>query len=56
LVKLVKDLREFIVLLNSNVEYLVVGASVIGREDLLANKLTSGRPQDLADAATLENG
>lgn len=31
-----------------------VSCSVIGREDLIANKRAAGRPQDLADVAFLE--
>ena len=41
--KLSADLREYIGLLNSR-----------GVEFLMKNKLASGRPQDLADAARLQ--
>ena len=36
------------------VEWDGVTVPVIGRDDLLANKRASGRPQDLADVAALE--
>ena len=29
---------------------------VLGKEDLIHNKLTTGRPKDLGDAETLKNG
>ena len=41
---------------HTKVEIEGVSVPIIGRQDLLLNKKAAGRPQDLADAAWLENG
>ena len=53
--KLTKDLREFIELLNSHsVEYVVVPVAFLGRDALLKNKRASGRAKDIADADAID--
>jgi hypothetical protein len=53
--KLNKDLREFIVLLNSTGVRYLLPIYFLSRDHLLANKRASGLPQDLADLDKLES-
>ena len=54
-----KDFKEFIELLRSNgVEFLVVGAHALAAHgnDLIRNKLATGRAKDLVDVESLRSG
>jgi hypothetical protein len=55
--RLPADFRDFLKLLNSHrVEYLLIDGipvHIISREDLIRNKLRSGRLKDLDDAQRL---